>query len=118
MLSERRACGLVSIGRSTARYAARRRDDAPIRARLCVLAGEKPRYGYRRLHVLLRREGVLVNHKCVERIYREEGLSVRKRSGSESPPACGSQRCVDPFDAQIATRDTAAGSHVERWPPR
>jgi putative transposase len=79
VLSERRACGLVGIGRSTARYAARRRDDAPIRARLCVLAGEKRRYGYRRLHVLLCREGVLVNHKCVERIYREEGLSVRKR---------------------------------------
>lgn len=79
VLSERRACGLVSIGRSTARYAARRRDDAPIRTRLCVLAGEKRRYGYRRLYVLLRREGVLVNHKCVERIYREEGLSVRKR---------------------------------------
>ena len=50
-----------------------------MRARLRELAAEKRRYGYRRLHVLLRREGVLVNHKCVERIYREEGLSVRRR---------------------------------------
>jgi putative transposase len=77
--SERRACGLVSVGRSTARYLARGRSDADIRTRLRELAGEKRRYGYRRLHVLLRREGVLVNHKCVERIYREEGLSVRRR---------------------------------------
>ena len=78
-LSERRACGLVDLGRSTARYASCGRDDAPIRARLRELAAEKRRYGYRRLHVLLRREGVMVNHKCIERIYREEGLSVRKR---------------------------------------
>ncbi len=77
--SERRACGLVSVGRSTARYLARGRSDADLRTRLRELAGEKRRYGYRRLHVLLRREGVLVNHKCVERIYREEGLSVRRR---------------------------------------
>jgi putative transposase len=77
--SERRACGLVSVGRSTARYLAHGRSDADIRTRLRELAGEKRRYGYRRLHVLLRREGVLVNHKCVERIYREEGLSVRRR---------------------------------------
>jgi putative transposase len=78
-LSERRACGLVDLGRSTARYASCGRDDASIRTRLREMAAEKRRYGYRRLHVLLRREGVMVNHKCVERIYREEGLSVRKR---------------------------------------
>jgi len=77
--SERRACGLISVGRSTARYVAHGRSDAPVRARLRELAAEKRRYGYRRLHVLLRREGVHVNHKCVERIYREEGLSVRRR---------------------------------------
>lgn len=77
--SERRACGLVSVGRSTARYFVHGRSDAGIRARLRELAAEKRRYGYRRLHVLLRREGVMVNHKCVERIYREEGLSVRRR---------------------------------------
>ena len=61
------------------RYELPGRDDAPIRARLLELAALKRRYGYRRLCVLLRREGMLVNHKCVERIYREEGLSVRKR---------------------------------------
>jgi len=77
--SERRACGLIRIGRSTLRYVGHGRDDAPVRARLRELAAEKRRYGYRRLHVLLRREGVLVNHKCVERIYREEGLSLRRK---------------------------------------
>lgn len=77
--SERRACGLISIRRSTKRYEMHGRDDTPVRVRLRELAAEKRRYGYRRLHVLLRREGVCVNHKCVERIYREEGLSVRRR---------------------------------------
>ena len=61
------------------RYERHGRDDAPIRTRLRELAALQRRYGYRRLCVLLRREGMLVNHKCVERIYREERLSVRKR---------------------------------------
>ena len=61
------------------RYQGHGRDDTAVRARLRELAGTKRRYGYRRLHVLLRREGVQVNHKCVERIYREEGLSVRRK---------------------------------------
>ena len=78
-MSERRACGLLELERSTARYTCRRRDDTHLRARLRELAAEKRRYGYRRLHVLLRREGMRVNHKCVERIYREEGLSLRRR---------------------------------------
>jgi putative transposase len=78
-MSERRACGLIDVERSTVRYEGHGRDDTPVRTRLRELAAEKRRYGYRRLHVLLRREGVRVNHKCVERIYREEGLSVRRR---------------------------------------
>ncbi len=79
-LSERRACRLVGIGRSTLRYCPRQRtDDAPLRLRLRELAAVRPRFGYRRLHVLLRREGVIINHKRVERLYREEGLAVRRR---------------------------------------
>lgn len=61
------------------RYQGRGRDDALVRGRLRELAAEKRRYGNRRLHVLLRREGLRVNHKRVERIYREEELSVRRR---------------------------------------
>lgn len=83
-MSERRACGLVALERSTVRYACRRRDDGELRARLRELAGEKRRYGYRRLCVLLWREGIMVNHKRVERIYREEGLSVRRRKRKRS----------------------------------
>jgi putative transposase len=80
-LSERRACRLVEIGRSTQRYCPRRRsDEAPLRQWLRELAAVRPRFGYRRLHVLLRREGVNINHKRVERIYREEGLAVRRRT--------------------------------------
>jgi len=78
-LSERRACGLVTIGRSTARYRARRSGDQELRERLRELAWERRRFGYRRLHVMLKREGQMVNHKRVYRLYREEGLSVRKR---------------------------------------
>lgn len=77
--SERRACGLVGIGRSSARYRARRSGDQELRERLREKAGERRRFGYRRLHVMLAREGWTVNHKRIYRLYREEGLTVRKR---------------------------------------
>ena len=77
--SERRACGLADVGRSRCRYQARRRDDQELRQRLRELAGERRRFGYRRLTVMLRREGRLVNHKRVYRLYGEEGLAVRRR---------------------------------------
>jgi putative transposase len=80
-LSERHACRLVGIGRSTLRYCPRgSSDEEALRQRLRTLAAERPRFGYRRLHVLLRREGVTVNHKRIERLYREEGLAVRRRT--------------------------------------
>ena len=76
--SERRACELMEIPRMSCRYQSRR-DDSDLRERLLELARAKPRYGYRRLHVLLRRHRVeRVNHKRVWRIYRELGLSVRR----------------------------------------
>jgi putative transposase len=78
-LSQRRACRLIGTARSTVRYLGRRRDDAALRGRLRDLAAQRPRFGYRRLHVLLRREGIRVNHKRVERLYRAEGLAVRRR---------------------------------------
>ncbi len=78
-MSERRACGLLAMRRSSFRYASRRPEDAALRERLLGLAGERGRFGYRRLHVLLRREGWTVNHKRVYRLYREAGLSLRWR---------------------------------------
>ena len=77
--SERRACQLAGVGRSNCRYRARRRKDEQLRQRLRELAGERRRFGYRRLTVMLRREGWAVNHKRVYRIYGEEGLAVRRR---------------------------------------
>jgi putative transposase len=70
----------VGISRSSARYRRRRSGDEELRERLRQLAGERRRFCYRRLHVMLRREGEQVNHKRVYRLYREEGLTVRKRS--------------------------------------
>ncbi len=78
-MSERRACRLVNLDRSTCRYQNRKRDDKTLRARIRELANEHCRYGTPRLCVLLRREGFTDNHKRIERIYREEDLQVRRR---------------------------------------
>ncbi len=74
---QRRACGLLMVAVSSVRYQARHRDE-DLRARLVELAREKPRFGYRRLHVLLRRSGEVVNHKRVDRVYRDAGLILPK----------------------------------------
>jgi len=78
-LSRRKACHLAGVSRSVVEYQPRRPDDVPLRERIQHWAREKPRYGYRRIHVLLRREGYGVNRKRVYRIYREEQLSVRRK---------------------------------------
>jgi putative transposase len=75
--SERRVCGLMGVPRSSCRYESRR-DDGWLRERLLELAREHPRFGYRRLHVLLGREQVTVNHKNVQRVYRDLGLTVKR----------------------------------------
>jgi len=76
--SERRACGLLAMAVTTYRYRSLRSDE-PLRTRLVELAREKPRFGYRRLHILLRRRGEGVNHKRLHRVYREAGLSLRRK---------------------------------------
>ena len=63
------------------RYVFRRADEAAVRGRLKVLAQERPRFGYKRLCVLLRRENIMVNHKKVYRLYCEEGLKLRSKKG-------------------------------------
>ncbi len=85
-LSERRACGLMGMHRGSWRYRRKERNEAALRARLRELAGERPRFGYRRLCIFLRREkaadGTLrwwVNHKRVYRLYREEGLAMQRK---------------------------------------
>ena len=82
-MSERRACRMLSVHRRTVRYQRRPcADEAQLRERLRALAAERPRWGYRRLHILLQREvGSLnpLNHKRVQRLYRLEGLAIRRR---------------------------------------
>lgn len=75
--SERRACVIVGLCRSSCRYQAKPKNDDEIRSRLRELAEQRRKFGAPRLHTMLRREGHLINHKRTERLYREEGLSLR-----------------------------------------
>ncbi len=78
-ISERRACRLIAMYRRTFRYRGRPRDDKTLRERMRELAHRWPRFGYRRLIVLLHREGIEVNHKKAYRLYTEEDLKVRRK---------------------------------------
>lgn len=78
-MSERRACSIIGADRKMIRYRSRRPTDAALRARLRDLAVLRRRFGYRRLFILLRREGEMAGLNRVYRLYREEGLAVRKR---------------------------------------
>ena len=79
-VSERRACRLLSLQRSSWQYRSTRPPDTELRERLRLLAAQLPRYGYKRLCRRLRKQGVRVNAKKIYRLYREEGLMVRKRT--------------------------------------
>jgi len=92
-----RACGLIGISRSLYRYRSQRPDMGQLRRRICELAGEKRRYGYRRIHVLLRREGWQVNRKRTYRLYREAGLAVRRRK----------RKRIGPFERKSVPRPCA-----------
>ena len=94
--SERHVCGLMAVPRSSCRYRSRR-DDSRIQERLRELAREHPRFGYRRLYLYLREE-MTVNHKKVQRVYRELGLSV-KRTGRKHL-----RRALQPRPALTAPR--------------
>jgi putative transposase len=89
-LSERRACKLANMDRSTFQYEKTSGGDDVLRERLRELAGERRRFGYRRLGILLDREGLGANHKKVYRIYSEEGLAVKRRRGRKR--AIGTRR--------------------------
>ena len=78
-LSERRACLLTGVSPSVYRYEAKRGNDDELRTRMRELAGERKRFSSPRLHIMLTREGLVVNHKRTERIYREEGLGLRRK---------------------------------------
>ena len=78
-LTERKACYLVAISTSVYRYKPKPDNDSLLRKRLRELASQRKRFSSPRLHVMLKREGLVINHKRTERIYHEEGLSLRKK---------------------------------------
>jgi putative transposase len=80
-VSQRRACKVVACCRMTVRYRSVKLEDSALRDRMRAIAHERRRFGYRRIHVLLRRDGYAVNHKRLFWLYREERLSVRRRGG-------------------------------------
>ena len=89
-VSQRRACSALDVDRSTVRYQSRRDDDTALRDAMKAVAIERRRFGYRRLQVMVERQGWQVNHKKFRRIYREEKLQVRRRGGRKR--ALGTRR--------------------------
>ena len=104
-MSIRRACSVLKAERSSYHYKGKRRPQAVLSKRIKEIAETRVRYGYRRIHVLLRREGWQVNAKRVWRLYREMGLQLRNKHPSD---ACR-QSCVKVAQAQ--TDRTMSG----RW---
>lgn len=101
-LSQRRACLAMGLQRSSCQYRSQRAAPTELLARLRALATKRPRFGYRRLCVMLRREGHVVNHKRVYRLYREEGLSLRRKTRKR-------------FRAGVRTLLPAPSRPNERW---
>ena len=89
-VSQRRACQALRIDRSTVRYTSLRPDDASLREAMKAVAAERRRFGYRRIHVMLDRQGIVMNQKKLRRLYREEKLQVRRRGGRKR--ALGTRR--------------------------
>lgn len=78
-ISERRGCAVLQFDRSSHRYQSNRDDQAYLRSRIREIAAARVRFGHRRIYIVLRREAIVVNHKRVRRLYREEGLNLRLR---------------------------------------
>lgn len=113
-LSQRRAGRLIGIGNSSLRYSSKRADDSDVRAKLKALAAERPRFGYRRLGVMLEREGIIINHKRLHRIYREEGLVLRKKrrqraSTSVRAPLVAPRRAGERYSMDFMSDSLATG---------
>ena len=89
-MSQRRACRVLSVDRSSVRYRSIRPDDADLRDAIRKVAAERRQFGYRRIHIMLARQGIEMNQKKLRRLYREERLQVRKRGGRKR--ALGTRR--------------------------
>ena len=114
VVSERRACRVIGCDRKTYRYQSRAKDQTALRMRLRELASVRVRYGYRRLHILLRREGGHVNHKRVYRLYRLEGLCVcpkvhKKRASALRPLLPAAQAPNEQWSMDFMSDSLASG---------
>ncbi len=89
-VSQRRACDVLQVDRSSIRYKSIRPNDDDLREAMKRVAAERRRFGYRRIHVMLARQGITMNLKKLRRLYREEKLQVRKRGGRKR--ALGTRR--------------------------
>ena len=89
-VSQRRACKVLAFDRSSVRYKSIRPDDSDLREAMKMVAAERRRFGYRRIHIMLQRQGIVMNQKKLRRLYREERLQVRRRGGRKR--ALGTRR--------------------------
>ena len=110
--SQRRACKLVGLQPKTCRYASTRPDDGALRTRLKELDSQRRRFGYRRLGLLLARQGIRINRKKLYRLYKEERLTVRKRGGRKR--ALGAD--VDPAGSEPALVARLRDGHAGQRP--
>ena len=115
-VSQRRACQALGADRSSVRYRSVRPDDAGLRTRLRELAAVRRRFGYRRLLILLGREGAQVNHKKLRRLYREERLQVRRRGGRKRALGTRAPMAL-PQGAEPALVARLRVRHAHRRPP-
>ncbi len=109
-ISQRRACQLVGVDPKTVRR--ERPSDCPkIREEMKEIAGKRRRFGYRRIGILLERKGMTMNHKKLYRLYREEGLSVKRRRGRK-----GTVRNLVCEAMMMERRGASHGNREEAYP--
>lgn len=99
--SRRRICRLIGLSTSTWHYKTKPNENPHIRQRLRDIAGERRRWGYRQMHEILRREGIIINHKRTERLYREEGLQLQIRRRKKT---AATLRVPLPYPEQVNQR--------------
>jgi putative transposase len=121
-VSQRRACRAIGVERTSIRYRSHRPDDGTVRSRLRELAAARRRFGWRRLQVLLSREGVHLNHKKLRRLYVEERLQVRRRIGRKRAvltrvplTAALGPNSVGRWTSYMTPWSTVGGSASWRW---
>lgn len=112
-VSQRRAFLASKIDRSTLRYTSTRPDDALLREAMKAVATERRRFGYRRIHIMLDRQGIVMNQKKLRRLYREEKLHVRRRGGRKR--ALGTRRPMLVLIGPMRARASLTTIRASAW---